>query len=131
MNKVVLIGNLTRNPEMRRTESGIPVCNFTLAVNKRSQGDHPEADYFRVTAWRGLAENCGKYLGKGRKACVIGTVSASAYIGQDGGPRASMEVTADDVEFLSPRQMQNDVPDGMTIQTAGQGYAPVDEDLPI
>ena len=130
MNKIFLIGNLTRDPEMRQTDSGIPVCNFTLAVNKRSQSDHPEAEYFRVTAWRGLAEICSKYLAKGRKAAVTGTVCASAYIAQDGHPRASMEVTADDVEFLSPRKDGGIVPEGMTLHTANQGYVQVDEELP-
>lgn len=102
MNKVFLIGNLTRDPELRESTNGLPVCNFTLAVNKRSQKDHPESDFFRVTAWRGLAENCKKFLAKGKKACVIGEVRATAYMGSDGSPRASLEVTADQVEFLSP-----------------------------
>lgn len=128
MNKIILIGNLTRDPEMRQTDSGIPVCNFTLAVNKRSQSDHPEAEYFRVTAWRGLAEICGKYLAKGRKAAVTGTVSASAYIAQDGQPRAALGVTADDVEFLSPRKDGGIVPEGMTLSTANQGYVRVDDE---
>lgn len=128
MNKIILIGNLTRDPEMRQTESGIPVCNFTLAVNKRSQSDHPEAEYFRVTAWRGLAEICGKYLAKGRKACVTGTVSASAYIAQDGQPRAALGVTADDVEFLSPRKDGGIAPEGMTLSMANQGYVRVDDE---
>lgn len=104
MNRVFLIGNLTRDPELRTSPSGLPVCNFTLAVNKRTQSDHPEAVYFRVTAWRQTAENCAKYLGKGKKVCVIGEVGASAYIATDGQPRASLEVTADTVEFLTPRQ---------------------------
>lgn len=103
MNKVFLIGNLTKDPEMRTSPSGLPVCSFTLAVNKKSQSDHPEATFFRVTAWRQLAENCGKYLVKGRKAAVLGEVSASAYVDRQGNPRASLEVTADSVEFLSPR----------------------------
>lgn len=128
MNKIILIGNLTRDPEMRQTDSGIPVCNFTLAVNKRSQSDHPEAEYFRVTAWRGLAEICGKYLAKGRKAAVTGTVNASAYIAQDGQPRAALSVTADDVEFLSPRKDGGIGPEGMPLSTANQGYVRVDDE---
>lgn len=75
-----------------------------MAVNRRrTQDGQPEADFFRVTTWRGLAETCGKYLDKGRKVCVIGAVSVSTYKGQDGQTRASMEVTAEDVEFLSPK----------------------------
>ena len=106
MNKVFLIGNLTRDPELRTTQSGIAVCQFTIAVNRRrannAEAGQPEADFFRVTAWRQLAEICGKWLIRGKKVSVVGTVSASAYIGSDGTARASLEVTEDDVEFLSP-----------------------------
>ena len=105
MNKVFIVGNLTRDPEMRTTKSGIAVCSFTVAVNKRLSADaaHPEADYFRVTAWRGLGENCNKFLAKGRKVAVTGSVSVSTYQANDGSTKATLEVTADDVEFLSPK----------------------------
>ncbi len=105
MNKVFIVGNLTRDPELRTTQSGVSVCSFTVAVNKRLPADakHPEADYFRVTAWRGLAENCAKFLAKGRKVCVVGAVSVSTYQAKDGTTKATLEVTADDVEFLTPR----------------------------
>lgn len=105
MNKVFIVGNLTRDPELRTTNSGIAVCSFTVAVNKRLGPDakHPEADYFRVTAWRGLAENCAKFLAKGRKVCVVGAVSVSTYQAKDGTTKATLEVTADDVEFLTPK----------------------------
>lgn len=104
MNKLTIIGNLTKSPEQRTTQSGIAVTTFTVAVNRRrTQEGQPEADFFRVTAWRGLAETCGKYLDKGRKVCVVGPVSVSTYTGNDGQTRASMEVTAEDVEFLSPK----------------------------
>lgn len=73
-----------------------------MAVNKRTRSDHPEADYFRVTAWERLADNCAQYLGKGKKVCVIGSVSARVYTGNDGENRVSLEVTAQEVEFLSP-----------------------------
>lgn len=105
MNKSFIIGNVTKDPELRSTQNGIPVCSFTVAVNRRqnAQADHPEADFFRVTAWRQLGEICNKYLTKGKKISVVGSVSASAYMGSDGKPRASLEITADDVEFLSPK----------------------------
>lgn len=107
MNKVFLIGNLTRDPELRTTQTGVSVCSFTIAVNRRrantAEAGQPEADFFRISAWRQLGENCAKYLAKGRKVSVVGTVSASAYTGNDGQPRASLEVQADDVEFLTPR----------------------------
>jgi len=118
MNKVFLIGNLTRDPELRTTQTGISVCSFTIAVNRRRSSNadagQPEADFFRVTAWRQLGEICSKYLAKGRKVSVVGSVSVSTYTGNDGQTRASLEVQADDVEFLTPRSEQGDV----------GGYAP-------
>ena len=112
MNKVFLIGNLTRDPELRTTQSGISVCSFTIAVNRRrssnAEAGQPEADFFRITAWRQLGEICSKYLAKGRKVSVVGSVSASAYMGNDGLPHAGLEVQADDVEFLTPKGEQGD-----------------------
>ena len=104
MNKVMIIGNLTRDPEMRMTADGTECCNFTVAVNRRVRnGAHPEADYFRVTAWRELGQICGQYLAKGKKVCVIGSVRAQAYVDNNGKARATLEVSAQDVEFLTPK----------------------------
>ena len=104
MNKLTIIGNLTRDPELRTTGSGLSVCNFTVAVNRRKQADgQQEADFFRVSAWRQLGENCQRYLAKGRKVAVVGPVSVSTYQANDGSTRAQLEITADDVEFLSGR----------------------------
>lgn len=107
MNKLTIIGNLTRDPELRTTPNGFSVCDFTVAVNRRTSRNNadgqPDADFFRVTAWRQLGENCQRYLAKGRKVCVIGPVSARTYQANDGTTRVSLEVTADDVEFLSSR----------------------------
>ena len=103
MNKLTIIGNLTANPELRTTSNGVNVCTFTVAVNRRNGGKN-EADFFRVSAWRGLGDTCAKYLSKGKKVCIIGEVSARAYEGNDGTIRASLEVTADEIEFLSPRE---------------------------
>ena len=107
MNKLTIIGNLTRDPELRTTSAGVNVCDFTVAVNRRQRRDaqngQPEADFFRVSAWRERGELCAKYLAKGRKVCVIGPVSVRTYTGNDGTTRASLEVTADEVEFLSSR----------------------------
>lgn len=107
MNKLFIVGNLTRDPELRTTSSGISVCTFTVAVNRRrssnAQAGQPEADFFRVSAWRALGENCQKYLAKGRKVAVTGAVTVSTFQGNDGTTRASLEVNADDVEFLTPK----------------------------
>jgi single-strand DNA-binding protein len=100
MNKLTIIGNLTRDPELRTTPSGVSVCTFTVAVSRKKSD---EADYFRVTAWRERGEICAKWLIKGRKVCVVGPVSVSTYQGQDGKVHANLEVNADEVEFLSSK----------------------------
>ena len=137
MNKLTIIGNLTRDPELRSTRDGTAVCSFTVAVNRRQRAGQPqEADYFRVTAWRGLAETCSRFLAKGRKVAVSGPVSCSTYTGSDNQVRASMDVTADDVEFLSAREGIETPPAGAaapasTVPAAPGGYAEVYDDLPF
>lgn len=106
MNKLTIIGNLTRKPELRTTSAGVNVCDFTVAVNRRNrnkdaQNGQPDADFFRVTAWRERGELCAKWLDKGSKVCVVGPVNVRTYTANDGSARASLEVTADEVEFLN------------------------------
>ena len=104
MNKVYLIGNLTRDPEMRSTSAGIPVCNFSIAVNRRfknAQTGQQETDFFNIVAWRQLAELCGRYLAKGRKVAVFGSIQTRSYEAQDGSKRTEFDIVADEVEFLS------------------------------
>lgn len=103
MNKMILIGNLTKPPEMRATPQGVTVCNFDIAVNDR-RGGQDNTLYFRVSAWRQLGENCARYLAKGRKVFVSGPLSYRTYQAGDGSTRVQLEITADDVEFLSPRE---------------------------
>lgn len=105
MNKIMIIGNLTGEPELRSTPSGITVCSFTIAVNRRHEdkfGERP-TDYFRISAWRQLGESCGRFLAKGRKVAVVGELQARQYDAKDGSARMSLDVQADEVEFLSPR----------------------------
>lgn len=106
MNKIFLIGNLTGDPELRTTPNGVSVCTMNIAVNRRQGGnrDERQTDFFRVTAWRQLGETCSRFLAKGRKIAVIGELSARTYEAKDGTTRVSLEVTADEVEFLSPRE---------------------------
>ena len=129
MNKIIIIGNLTGSPELRVTQSGVSVCQFTVAVNGRRKDDG--ATFFRVTAWRALGETCHKYLDKGRKVMVCGAVSASAYTGRDGKPRASLEVTAEDVEFLS--SASGDSQQQSAPEPQQPVYTPItpDDDLPF
>ena len=147
MNKLFIVGNLTRDPELRTTSSGISVCSFTVAVNRRrsansAANNQPDADFFRVSAWRQLGENCSKYLAKGRKVAVTGSVSVSTFQGQDGTTRATLEVNADDVEFLSPKgegmapgSEQSGSADGygaVGTPPQGSGFVQVDdEELPF
>jgi single-strand DNA-binding protein len=105
MNSASIIGNLTKDPDSRITSNGINVCSFTVAVNRRrTEG----TDYFRVTTWRALADICTKYLGKGKKVYVRGPVSVSTYHGQDGQTRATMEINAEEVEFLFPKEKEEE-----------------------
>ncbi len=134
MNKLFIVGNLTRDPELRSTGSGIPVCTFTVAVNRRRQSNaeagQPEADFFRVTTWRQLAENCSRYLAKGRKVGVVGTLTLQTYTGNDGQTRSSLEVQADEVEFLSPKGEAGEQPAQPQQPSPSQnnGFVQVDDD---
>jgi len=105
MNKIVLIGNLTNDPETRATPSGVSVTQFTIAVNRRfpAADGNKVTDFFRIQAWRGLAETCAKFLNKGKKVAVLGELQARLYEAKDGKTRMSLDVSADEVEFLSPK----------------------------
>ena len=96
MNKVYLIGNLTRDPEMRATSSGVSVCNFSIAVNRRfrNQNGQQETDFFNIVAWRQLGELCGKYLSKGRKVAIAGSIQTRTYEAQDGSKRNAFDIVA-------------------------------------
>lgn len=128
MNKLMIIGNLANNPELRTTQDGKDVCNFTVAVNRRGAGGQQAADFFRVSAWNRLAQTCINYLAKGRKVMVIGPVTCRAYAGNDGVPRCQMEVMANEVEFLTPKGEGEPA-----AQAPAQDFMPVqpDEDLPF
>ena len=127
MNKLTIIGNLTRDPETSTTQAGKTVCTFTVAVTKRNNRE--EADFFRVSAWGKLGETCQQYLAKGRKAAVTGSVSVNSYASQNGENRASLEVFAEDVEFLSPK---GETPVSAAPSAKNNGYEEVmDDDLPF
>lgn len=104
MNKCILIGNLTRDPELTETTSGIAVCKFSIAVNRNytNANGEREADFINIVTWRGLAENCGKYLAKGRKVAVCGSIQTRSYDDKDGNRRYATDVVADEVEFITP-----------------------------
>ena len=128
LNKVVLIGRLIKDPDLRYTTSGIAVARFTLAVDRgfKNQDGEKQADFIPITVWRGAAESCAKYLNKGRLVAVVGRIQTGSYE-KDGQRHYTTEVVADEVRFLEwgdkQEQGQDDIP----------GFVPYenDEELPF
>ncbi|MBQ2768379.1 MAG: single-stranded DNA-binding protein [Clostridia bacterium] len=109
MNKVFLIGNLTRDPELRETPSGVAMCRFAIAVNRNySSGDgERQTDFFECTAWRGMAETIARYTKKGKKISIVGSIQLRNYEDNQGVKRTAVDIVVQDFEFLSPRD-END-----------------------
>lgn len=105
MNKVILIGNICKDPELSETNSGVAVCRFSIAVNRRRTSAEAEqqTDFFNVTVWRGLAETVARYCKKGNKVAVSGQIQIRQYEDREGAKRTSVDVVAEEVEFLSPK----------------------------
>jgi len=103
-NKVLLMGNLTRDPELRYTSGGQPVCNFSMAMGRKftdkSGEKREETTYMRVTVWGKQGENCAQYLSKGRGVFVEGRLRSRSWEAEDGQKRSTVEVVADTVQFL-------------------------------
>ena len=116
MNKLFLIGNLTRDPEMSETATGVAFCRLGIAVNRPYQGSDGEraTDFFNVTVWRNHAENCGRYLKKGSKVAIVGSLQNRQYEDKDGNKRQVTDIIANEVEFLSVRTQG----EGMDIEMA-------------
>ena len=111
MNNITITGNLTAKPELRATTTGKSVCNFDVAVNRRYEKDDDGknvVDYFRVSVWGSMAENCAKYLDKGKKVAVTGECHHRKYRDRDGNVRYSLEIASDQIEFLSPKEKAAD-----------------------
>jgi single-strand DNA-binding protein len=105
MNKCILIGNLTKDPELSTTTNGVAVCRFAIAVSRRysnSDGER-ETDFLNIVVWRSLGENCHKFLKKGSKIGVVGNIQSRSYDAADGTKRYVTEIVAEEVEFLSTR----------------------------
>ena len=120
MERIDIIGNLVRDPEVRETDGGRYVCTFDVAVNRRVHGKD-EARYYSVSAWEKLGETCSAYLAKGRKVFVSGRPDAQAWIGRSGEARGAIRITANTVEFVSAAK-----------DSAGDGYTEIDDDdLPV
>lgn len=127
MNHVEIIGNLTRDPEARTTQSGVAVTTFTVAVNRRfinQQTGQRDADFFNVVTWRKAAEACAKCLAKGRKVAVVGSLQNRTWEDADGNKHYATEIIADEVEFLTSHKA-----DGAP--EAASGAPADDDDLPF
>lgn len=134
MNKVLLIGNLTKDPELTTTPSGVSVCRFSIAVGRNytsADGDR-QTDFFNITAWRGLGENVSKYTKKGSKVAVSGSIQMRSYEDNDGIKRTVVDVIAEEVEFLTKSQS-----DGQTSVSGNGNKKPAlqnlddDSDIPF
>lgn len=138
-NRITIVGNLGKDPELMETSQGTSVCNFTVATNSGKE----EPTWFRVTVWRKHAENCAKYLKKGSKVYVDGTLSVENWDGERGEKMITLRVEAKDVHFLGERNEQaslgaeEDVPEGdmAGVQQAKEKSAPPkknkDGDIPF
>jgi single-strand DNA-binding protein len=142
INRVVLVGNLTRDPELRHTPSGMAVCSLRVAVNSRrkdqSTGEWTEKpNYFSVTVWGNQGESCAQYLSKGRPVAIDGRLDWREYQAQDGTKREAIEIVADSVQFLGGRQDAEGgapqyVPAGAAREAdADFGSSAVDDDIPF
>lgn len=131
MNRVYLIGNLTRDPELVVTNSGISVCRFSIAVGRRysnAEGER-ETDFFNIVVWRAQGENCNKYLKKGSKCAVVGSLQNRTYDAQDGSKRTVTEIVADEVEFLSSKTATGDgVTEKVESKKEVSELEPIDDD---
>ncbi|WP_302760742.1 single-stranded DNA-binding protein [Christensenella hongkongensis] len=130
MNKAILVGNLTKEPEQRTTSSGIAVASFTVAVNRRykTQDGQQQTDFINCVAWRGTAEFVAKYFSKGSRIGVVGTIQTRTYDDQNGNKRYVTEVVADEVEFAGDKAQNQDMqkPTEQESRTADELFA---EDL--
>ncbi|MBQ8425254.1 MAG: single-stranded DNA-binding protein [Clostridia bacterium] len=143
MNKVMLIGNLTRDPELVTTNSGISLCKFGLAVQRRfsSNDGEKDVDFFNIVVWRGPAENCYKYLKKGSKVGIMGSIQTRNYESNDGTKKFAFDIVAEEIEFLSSKAaeggMTADMPVNAGSKTTGKSdvintFTPIDDnDLPF
>ena len=128
MNSVVLIGRLTRDPELNYNQNQMPICRVTLAVDRpRRQNAEQAADFIRVTVFDKQAENCSRYLSKGRQVAVHGRIQTGSYKNRDGQTVYTTDVVADRVEFLGAGQSDNSRYDGRS-DNSNTNYRPASSD---
>lgn len=133
MNQVNLIGNLTRDPELTETSSGVKICRFAIAVNRNYAGGDGErkTDFFNCVAWRGLGETVARYSRKGTKVAVSGSIELRNYEDSQGVKRTGIDIVAQDVEFLTPRGNGSDEFDAPQRDGQKPQLQPIDDDSDI
>ena len=131
MNNVVLIGRLTKDPELTTTGSGISVCRFALAVDRKftNADGEKEVDFLNIVAWRGLADNCNKYLRKGNKCGLVGSIQTRSYDAADGTKKYLTEIIAEEIEFLSSKTENENKPqtESQKRQEVMNAFTPIDD----
>lgn len=127
MEKIVVIGNLVKDPELIEARNGTKICRLTVVVNYKESSGEKKARYYTISVFSKMGESCYTYLQKGKKVAVIGTPTFGAYLGKDGTPRMNLSILASEIEFLSPKQKneESNVP-----ETSGpdKDFVEVDED---
>jgi single-strand DNA-binding protein len=133
LNKIILIGRLTRDCDLSYTQSGIARCRFTLAVDRgfKNQQGEKQVDFIDITCWRKLAETASKYLQKGLLCAMVGSLQIRSYETKDGQKRKAAEVVADEVRFLEwPKEQRQEKGDDLDLEQEWES-AETDEDLPF
>lgn len=130
MNKVYLIGNLTRDPEVSETTGGVPYCRFSIAVNRNftNADGNREADFFNIIVWRGQAEPCGRFLKKGSKIALVGSLQNRTYEDKDGVKRTVTDIVASEVEFLTTTRSEDEMQEIKPVKKERLSLEPVDSD---
>lgn len=130
MNKVFLIGNLTRDPELRETPSGVSVCRFAIAVgrNYTDANGEKKTDFFECVAWRGLAETIAKYCKKGNKVAVEGSIQLRTYEANDGTKKMAVDIITEGIEFLTPKAKEEEIEE---LRRKRPTLQPMDDDSDI
>lgn len=131
MVKVWLTGNLTKDPELTKTANGISVCKFSVAVQRKyaNANGEKEVDFLNIVAWRGLADNCNKYLRKGNKCGIVGSIQTRSYDAADGTKKYLTEIIAEEIEFLSSKTENENKPqtESQKKQEVMKDFTPIDD----
>ncbi len=130
MNKIILIGNVTKDPKLEETASGVSVCKFSIAVNRDYKKDgERETDFFNVVCWREKAEVCAQYLKKGNKAAITGRLENRTYEGNDGVKRTVTDIIAEGVEFLTPKENGTESGATTSVKKTRPQLEPIDDNM--